>query len=44
VRIGDTSVNPATVLVLGSESVIGLGVATQFRVIIDHNHSITFEV
>jgi len=42
VRIGDRSVDPVRVYMLGDEPIIGLGVATQFRVVIDHDQSISF--
>jgi predicted aspartyl protease len=43
VRIGETVVAPVAVLVMGSEAIVGLGVSTRFRVIIDHDRTITFE-
>jgi predicted aspartyl protease len=42
VRIGDRSVDPVRVFMLGDEPIIGLGVITQFRVVIDHDESISF--
>jgi predicted aspartyl protease len=44
VRIGETTLSPVTILALGNEAVVGLGITTQFRVTIDHARSITFEV
>jgi predicted aspartyl protease len=42
VRIGDRSVDPVRVFMLGDEPIIGLGIITQFRVVIDHDESISF--
>lgn len=42
-RIGETTISPVTVVVLGSETMIGLEIVAQFRVTIDHDYSITFE-
>lgn len=42
IQIGSRRIGPITVLMLGDEPIIGLGVATQFRVVIDHDQSISF--
>lgn len=42
VRIGTRQLGPVTGLVLGDEPIVGLGVITQFRVVIDHDESISF--
>lgn len=44
VRIGETAISPISIAVLGSEPVLGLGVITQFRMVVDHDRSVTFEV
>ncbi|HEY7295976.1 MAG TPA: hypothetical protein VH916_13100 [Dehalococcoidia bacterium] len=42
VRIGNRTVEPVRIFVLGDEAIIGLGVITQFRVVIEHEQSISF--
>ena len=43
IRIGDTGLSPISIVVLGTEPVLGLGVITQFRTVIDHDRSVTVE-
>jgi len=42
VRIGHRSVSPGTIFIRGDEVIVGLGSVTQFRVVIDHEESISF--
>jgi len=42
IQIGSRRIGPVTMLMLGDEPIIGLGVITQFRVVIDHDESISF--
>lgn len=43
VHIGDTTIGPVMVLVMGNEAVVGLNIITQFHLTIDHGRSFTVE-
>ncbi|HTE84574.1 MAG TPA: hypothetical protein VK821_07560 [Dehalococcoidia bacterium] len=43
VRVGDTTIEPVMVLVMGNEAILGLNVITQFQLTIDHDRSLTVE-
>ena len=43
VRIGDTTIGPVMVFVMGNEAIVGLNVITQFRLTIDHDQLLTIE-
>jgi predicted aspartyl protease len=43
VRIGDTTLDPVLVMLMGDEAIIGLQVITQFHLHLDHDRTISAE-
>ncbi len=43
VGIGEITIGPVLVMVMGDEAIIGHEVITQFRLTIDHNATLTLE-